>query len=187
MKATSAPGVIDFEVYLLMTMKMRMSMAGKESLLEAKLAEHKLAIEQANLIYERVSEALSAPASRFENMKKLLGIVSPEFSPLKYGSVLWPGFEFKATAGEDGGLEAAGYWHTRHDPLSVASPTEIATWSVDTAEFAKHFGPLILRGKWPLFDEYLPGYEEYEFPWRGERYGARFIWGLFLSSSIYWD
>ncbi|MEZ0350838.1 hypothetical protein [Mycobacterium sp. pR1184] len=187
MKAASVQAVINFEIYLLMTMKMRMSMAGKKSLLEAKLAENNLTIDQANHIHNRVAEALGDEASRFENMKKLLGIVGPHSSSLQYSSVLWPGFDFTATAGDDGLLESAGYRHTRHDSPSVASPTELPTWTMDSAEFAKHFGPLTLRGKWPLFDEYLPGYEEYEFPWRGERYGARFIWGLFLSSSMYWD
>jgi len=187
MKATSVQAVIDFEVYLLMTMKLRMLMAGKESLLKAKLAEHELTIEQAMQIHERVTEALGAEASRFENMKKLLGMIGPDASSLKYSSVLWPGFDFTAVAGDDGVLDSAGYRHTRHDSLGVDSPTELPTWSVDSAEFAKHFGALTLRGKWPLFDEFLPGYEEYEFPWKGERYGARFIWGLFLSSSMYWD
>lgn len=187
MKATSMRAVIDFEIYLLMTMKVRMSMAGKESLLEAKLAENKFTIEQAKHIHERIAEALGDEASRFENMKKLLGIVGPDASSLKYSSALWPGFEFTATVGEDGLLESAGYSHTRHALPSVASPIEMPTWSVDSTEFAKYFGPLTLRGKWPLFDEYLPGYEEYEFAWKGERYGARFIWGLFLSSSMYWD
>jgi hypothetical protein len=187
METTSVQAVIDFEVYLLMTMKLRLSMAGKESLLEAKLAERGLTIDQAKHIHQRVAESLGDEASRFHNMKKLLGIASLDATSLKYSSVLWPGFDFNAVAGEDGALESAGYWHIHHDSLSVGSPTALPTWSVDSAEFAKHFGPLTLRGKWSLFDEFLPGYAEYEFPWNGERYGARFSWGLFLSSSMYWD
>ncbi|SOX52906.1 hypothetical protein MAAFP003_1574 [Mycobacterium ahvazicum] len=102
MKAISMQPVIDFEIHLLMTMKVRMSMAGKEFLLEAKLAENKLTIEQAKNIHERVAEALGDEASRFQNVKKLLGIVGPDASSLKYSSALWPGFDFTATAGEDG-------------------------------------------------------------------------------------
>lgn len=178
---------MDFEVYLPMTMKLRMFMAGKQSQLETKLAEHELTIDQSNHIHERVAEALGDDASRFQNMKKLLGITRSDATSLGYSSVLWPGFDFKAIASESGLLESAGYWHTQHGSLSVDSPTELPTWSVDISEFQTHFGTLTLRGKWSLFDESLPGYEEYEFEWKGERYGARFIWGLFLSSSIYWD
>jgi hypothetical protein len=187
MEKPSVQAVIDFEVYLLMTMKLRMSMAGKESLLEAKLAEHGLKMDQAQNIYQRVTESLGDEASRFDNIKKLLGIASPDTASVQYCSVLWPSFDFNAGASEDGLLESAGYSHARRDSLSVGSPTELPIWSVDSAEFAEHFGLLTLRGEWSLFDEFLPGYMEYEFLWNGECYGARFIWGLFLSSSIYWD
>ncbi len=179
--------LIDFEVYILMTMKLRMSMADKGAQLQAKLAEHGLSLHDAELIYERIAENLSEEASRFENMKKLLGITDSASASLKYSSVVWPGFEFNATADEDRLLESAGYRHTAHDPPRVDSPADVPTWSVDIAEFAEQFGPMELRGKWPLFDEYLPAYEEYEFSWNGEDYGARFMWGLVLSSSIRWD
>lgn len=177
----------DFEVYILMTMKLRMSMADKMAQLEAKLAEHGLSLYDAELIYERIAENLSDEASRFENMKKLLGLTGTAPGSLKYSSVFWPGFEFNATADEVGLLKSAGYRHTRHNPLCVDSPADVPTWSVDISEFAERFGPVSLSGKWPLFDEFLPAYEEYQFSWNGENYGARFIWGLFLSSSVRWD
>ncbi|RAU89692.1 hypothetical protein DQP58_26040 [Mycobacterium colombiense] len=170
-----------------MTMKIRMAMAGMQSQLETKLAEHGLTLDQASQIHKRVGEALSDDASRFQSMQQVLGIAGSEATSLGYTSVLWPGFDFKATASESGLLKTAGYRHTRRSSSTVDSPTELPIWSVDVNEFQTHFGSLTLRGKWPLFDEFLPAYEEYEFGWKGERYGARFIWGLFLSSSIYWD
>lgn len=187
MNVSSYPVIIDFDVYLLMTMRLRMSMANKEAQLEAKLAEHGLSLEDAELIHERIARALGDEASRYENMKKLLGVADQDSAELKYNSILWPGFDFNAIAGDEGVLESAGYWHTRRDSPCVDSPTELLTWSVDIAEFAEQFGLMTLRGKWPLFDEFLPAYEEYDFFWNGEHYGARFIWGLFLSSSICWD
>lgn len=179
--------LMEFEAYILMTMKLRMSMADKGAQLEAKLAEHGLSLRDAELIYQRIAENLSDENSRFENMKKLLGLTGAASAALKYASIFWPGFEFGATADETGLLESAGYRHTTHDPARIDSPTDVPTWSMDIAEFGERFGPINLRGKWPLFHEFLPAYEEYEFSWNGEKYGARFIWGLFLSSSIYWD
>ncbi|VBA59736.1 hypothetical protein [Mycobacterium attenuatum] len=187
MNAASVTAIIDFEVYLLMTMKLRMSMANKEAQLEAKLAERGFSIDDGERIHQRVTEVLADEASRFENITKLLGIADQESRSLTYSSILWPGFDFNAIASEDRRLESARYWHTRRDSPSGAFPTELHTWSVDVTEFAEQFGPVTIRGKWPLFDKILPAYEEYEFSWNGERYGARFIWGLFLSSSIYWD
>lgn len=70
MNVSSYPVIIDFDVYLLMTMRLRMSMANKEAQLEAKLAEHGLSLEDAELIHERIARALGDEASRYENMKK---------------------------------------------------------------------------------------------------------------------
>lgn len=187
MSTASAAAIVDFEVYLLMTMKLRMSMANKEAQLEAKLAELGFSFGDAELIHERVANALGDEASRFEDMKILLGIADEDSSTLKYSSVLWPGFDFTAIAGEDGLIELARYSHARRNPLNVDCPSQLSTWSVDITEFSELFSPVAIRGKWPLFDKFLPAYEEYEFSWNGECYGARFIWGLFLSSSIYWD
>jgi hypothetical protein len=187
MNTSFAAATIDFEIYLLMTMKLRMSMANKEAQLEAKLAELGLSLGDAELIHERVANGLGDEASRFGDMKMLLGIADQDSSTLTYSSVLWPGFDFTAIAGEDGLIESARYSHTRRNPLNVDGPSQLPIWSVDITEFSEHFGPVAIRGKWPLFDKFLPAYEEYEFLWNGERYGARFIWGLFLSSSIYWN
>ncbi|WP_156771866.1 hypothetical protein [Mycobacterium sp. 1245805.9] len=168
-------------------MKLRMSMANKMTQLEAKLAEHGLSLGDAEILHDRIAEALRDEASRFEQMQKLLGITESGSVSLKYDSVFWPGFSFHAMVGKAGLLESAGYLHATASRPEVGSPTELPTWSVDISEFAEQFGPIALRDKQPLFDEFLPAYEEYEFSWNGEPYGARFIWGLFLSSSIYWD
>jgi hypothetical protein len=187
MNSGSAEAILDFEAYLLMTMKLRITMAGKVALLEAKLAEHGLSVDDAAAIHHRVTEALSDEAGRFETTKNLLGIADPASASLEYSSLLWPGFDFKAIADHDGLLESARYRRITSDSPNVDSPSELPTWSVDVPQFSKHFGPLTIAGRWSLFDKYLPAYEEYEFEWNGERYGARFLWGLFLSSSMYWD
>jgi hypothetical protein len=63
----------------------------------------------------------------------------------------------------------------------------LPAWSVDIAEFDELFGPAIGRVKRPLFDDVLPAYEEYEFSFEGDRYGAVFLWGLFILASAYWE
>lgn len=113
------PAVIDFEVYLLMTMKLRISMSHKESQLEARLAERWLSLGDAERIHEQVAEALGAEASRFENLKNLLGIPDNDARSLKYRSVLWPEFDFTAIAGEVGRLESARY--RRAEAIKLAS------------------------------------------------------------------
>ncbi|EUA15575.1 hypothetical protein I546_0611 [Mycobacterium kansasii 732] len=120
-------------------------------------------------------------------MKTLLGVLDEDATSLKYNSVLWPGFEFNAHADANGLLESAGYTHTEHTPLDVESPTQLAAWSCDILEFDERFGPSIRRENRPLFDDILPAYEGYEFLWKGDRYGAGFLWGLFLSSSMVWE
>jgi hypothetical protein len=121
------------------------------------------------------------------DIKTLLGIHDDDSTSLKYSSILWPGFGFHAGADEYGLLESAQYRHTRRDSPSVNSPAELPTWSVDVVEFAVRFGPIAIRRKWPIFDEVLPAHEEYEYLFNGDRYGARFTWGLLLSSSMYWE
>ncbi|KZS64626.1 hypothetical protein A4G26_27875 [Mycobacterium kansasii] len=185
MNTSSVSEILDFEVHLLMTMKIRM-VNKNAKLLENKLAEHGLSVADAQRIHERVSEALGDEASRFENMKKLLGLGGQSSKSLEYSSVLWPGFDFTATASEEGVLESARYWHTRSDSSRVDSPTELPPWSMDIDEFTKQFGPLTGGLKWTLFDKLLPSHEEYEFPWNGERHGAAFSWGLFMFASKYW-
>jgi hypothetical protein len=186
MTATAFSGVVDFEVYLLMTMKPRLSLADAQGLFDTKVAQAGLSLDVARRIYHRISEALSEETSRFQDIKAVLG-VDEDATSLKYSSVLWPGFEFVAKADVNGVLESAGYLHLERLAIGAQSPTDLAAWSVDIAEFNERYGPVIQREKRPLFDKVLPAYEEYEFAWDGDRYGARFLWGLFLSSSVYWD
>jgi hypothetical protein len=186
MNRVSNTAVMNLEIYLLMTMKLRMRMSHKEAQLEAKLAEHGLSVDDAERVHVRIGEALGDKASGFESLKNLLGIAESDSPSLEYSSVFWPGFEFKAVAGKDGLLESARYWHARHDSSSVDCPTELPIWSMDVSEFTERFGPMRHGRQWPLFDELLPGYEEYEFPWNGESYGAGFSWGLFMFAAKSW-
>jgi hypothetical protein len=100
----SVGAAVDFEVYLLMTMKLRIRMSHKEFQLDTKLAEHGLSVGEAEHIHERVAETLGDEASYFQNMKKLLGIADQDAASFEYDSVFWPGFSFNATASEDGML-----------------------------------------------------------------------------------
>jgi hypothetical protein len=187
MDVTVNAAVVDFEVYLLMTMKPRLSLADAQGLFDAKLAAIHLSVDEARHIHDRIVRALGDEASAFKIMKTLLDRGGQNASSLTYQSVLWPGFEFHAQAGADGLLESAGYSHTERTSVDAEAPTELGAWSVDIHEFDERFGPAVDREKRPYFDDILPAYEEYEFSWNGDRYGARFLWGLFLSSSAYWD
>ena len=180
--------VVDFEVYVLMTMKPRLSLADTRGLIDAKLTKIGLSSDAAERTHDRIAEALSVENSRFREMKTLLGVADEKATSLKYASVLWPGFEFSARVGVNGLLESAGYKHAQQGKLlDVASPAQLIAWSVDIAEFDELFGPTIRRVKRPLFDKILPAYEEYEFSFEGDRYGAIFLWGLFVLASAYWD
>lgn len=178
---------IDFEVYLLMTMKIRMSNEKEARLLRDKLADHRLFLPDAERIHKRVAEALDDETSRFENMKKLLQIADRDSASLEYSSILWPEFEFTATADKDGRLASAQYRRARGQFPSVDSPADLPTWSTDVTEFAARFGPMMNGQRRPLFDRVLPAHEGYEFLWNGERYGAEFSWGLFLYAAEFWD
>jgi len=183
----SIDATVKFEVYLLMTMKLRIKMSHEEPQLAAKLAEHGVSVGDAERIHERVAQALGDEASYFENMKKLLGLADQGATSFEFNSVMWPGFSFNATANEDGMLESARYGHMRGDSPSVDSPTELPIWSMDVSEFAEQYGPLTSGRKWSVSDKLLPGYEEYEFSWAGQSYGAGFSWGLFMFSAMSWD
>jgi hypothetical protein len=181
------PAVFDFEVYLLMTMKPRLSLADTQGLLDAQLSKIGVSIDAAVCIHERIGAVLTEKTSRFRDMKALLGILDNDATSLTYNSVLWPGFNFNARVDEYGSLDSAGYKHTERTTLDVESPAQLAAWSVDIPEFGERYGPTIRRDSRPLFDDLLPAYEEYEFSWKGDRYGAAFLWGLFLTSSAYWE
>lgn len=187
MNVTLHAAVVNFEVYLLMTMKPRLSLKDTRDLLDAKLAKAGLSLDEAVRIHDRVAEALSEATSRFRDMKTLLGVLDEDATSLKYNSVLWPGFKFNAYADANGLLESAGYTHTEHTSLDVESPAQLAAWSCDIPEFDECFGPAIRRTKRPLFDDILPAEEAYEFLWNEDRYGAEFLWGLFLQASMVWE
>ncbi|WP_245830089.1 hypothetical protein [Mycobacterium numidiamassiliense] len=169
-----------------MTMKLRVKMSHKEAELEAKLAEHGLSVDEAQRVHDRLALILGGEASYFQNTKKLMG-ADPAATSLEYTSVLWPGFYFKAIASEDGPLESARYWHNSRELADVESPIGLPIWSMDVTEFAERFGPMNGGRKWSLFDELLPAYEEYEFQWGEDSYGAGFSWGLFMFSAMSWD
>ncbi|MGH3726796.1 MAG: hypothetical protein ACRDUS_22025 [Mycobacterium sp.] len=175
--------IIEFEVYLLMTMKIRL--VSRQPALEAKLSEFGLSVDDAQRVHSRVAKSLGGEFSRLDNMKGFLG-VSKDSDSLTYASVLWPEFNFSAITGESGQLESARYVRVRGDFPSGDSPMELPSWSADVTEFTEHFGPMANSRRWPLFDRVLPGYEECEFVWNEERYGAGFSWGLFLYAAKYW-
>lgn len=187
MDLTLSASIVEFEVYLLMTMKPRLSLADTRGLLDAKLSKAAVTLDAAVRIHDRIAQVLSEETSRFRHLQILLGVQEEGVASLRYRSELWPGFEFNASAGLNGQIESAGYVHAQRAALDFKSPTQLAPWSVDIREFDEHFGPASRRGKRPLFDDILPAYEEYEFLWEGDRYGAGFLWGIFLSASAYWE
>ena len=186
MNRASVTAIVDFEVYLLMTMKLRIRMSHQEAQLKAKLAEQGFSVDDGERIHERVAEALGDEASYFGNMRKLLGIADQNATSLQHSSVLWPGFDFNAIGSKDGLLESARYWHTGRDSITADSPIGLPIWSMDVTEFTEQFGPMRGGRQWSPFDKLLPAYEEYEFPWRGESYGAGFSWGLFMFAAKSW-
>lgn len=86
---------------------------------------------------------------------------------MRYRSVLWPDFDFKAIADTDGRLESAAYRRARGRFPDAVCPSELSMWSVDISEFAHRYDSLPLGYRWPLFDDLLPAYEEHEFDWQG--------------------
>ncbi|SIH25286.1 Uncharacterised protein [Mycobacteroides abscessus subsp. abscessus] len=188
--------VFDFEVYVLMSMELRLGMASdpaKKLRLQHKLAEHGLTTEDGKRIHGQVLEALVDEDSFFTNLKKLLG-TQTDAKEVVFASGLWPEFEFKANSNDDGQIRSARYWHTRKPapPSQLDSPNDVAHWSMDLEEFAEHFGPVKLVEQLPLFHEFLPAYEEHQFEWvdkygQTRDYGAGFSWGLFMSAGQFWD
>ncbi|WIM87453.1 hypothetical protein PT015_21855 [Candidatus Mycobacterium wuenschmannii] len=185
----SDPGVttIDFEAHLLVSMKLRIKMSHNESQLEAKLAQNRISIERAAHSHEKITKALAGEAHFFTNMKRLLQPEMQDATSLEYDSVLWPGFRFKATGSHSGHIESAGYQRTDNVANRVGAPVDLEMWTMDVAEFADRFGPLSAGRKWSFVDGHLPGYEEHEFVWEGESYGAGFSWGLFMFAAMSWD
>ena len=179
--------VLEFEIYVLMTMKFRMKMSHLDAQLESKLSEFGLSSAQGERVQQRMGEALGDENSFFANLKRIVGPAGGDSAPLSFSSVLWPEFDFKAIAGPDGRLQSARYWHVRGTEQNIDSPTALPVWSMDITEFGDRFGPLTGGRQWPLSDEYLPACEEREFEWNGWRYGAGFSWGLFMFAAEFWE
>lgn len=183
---TAAPlaRTLDFEVYLLVTMKY--GMINQDAEREAKLAEHGLSFQDAERIHGEVSELLANESTQFENLRTLVGVGEPGATSLTFNGILWKDFDFTATANESGSIRSAGYQRARGRALVATSPSEQAPWTMDLTDFTQHYGPLALTSTAPLFDEYLPAQELHKFEWDGREYGAGFGWGLFLSAAMMW-
>ncbi|MCG7583657.1 hypothetical protein [Mycolicibacterium sp. OfavD-34-C] len=63
---------LDFEVYLLVTMKY--GMINQDSEREAKLAEHGLSFGDAERIHQRVADELRYASTQFAKLQALLGL-----------------------------------------------------------------------------------------------------------------
>ena len=175
---------LDFEVYLLVTMKY--GMINQDSEREAKLAEPGLSFGDAERIHQRVADELRYASTQFAKLQALLGLRADNGNTLSFQGILWPEFDFTATADSDGSIAAAEYRRARGEPVCAAAPTIQPPWSMDTVDFAHCFGPAKVISTSVLFDKYLPAQELHEFDWEGRRYGAGFGWGLFLSASRMW-
>ncbi|WP_078345168.1 hypothetical protein [Mycobacteroides chelonae] len=188
--------VFDFEVYVLMTMKLRLKMTSdpdEKLRLQNKLAEYDLTLADGERVHDQIGGLLVDEDSFFTNLRSIMG-TDANATELSFTSVLWPEFDFKATADANGRLESARYWHTRR-PIArphLDSPNDVSYWSMDLDEFSEHFGPINRVVQRPLFDELLPAYEEHQFDWIDEYghtrdYGAGFCWGLFMFVGQSWD
>jgi len=178
--------VVDFEVYVLMTMKLRLKMSQKLAELEAKLADHGLTPSDGERIHARVTKALDDEATFFDNLAKFVGI-QHDRSSLRFDSELWPDFAFTATVGDDQRIESAGYRRVSGHAPYVESPIGRQVWSLDVDEFTTRFGPMTPGSQLSIFDESLPNYREYEFEWDGWPWGAGFSWGLFMFAAEDWE
>ncbi|SKU38552.1 Uncharacterised protein [Mycobacteroides abscessus subsp. massiliense] len=186
MNAGSVAAVRDFEVYVLMTMKLRLSMLQKYSELEHKLSQHHLSVEDGTRIHGRVVEALGDEQGYFFNLKTFLDVPSDRDRSLTFSSILWPEYDFEMTADEIGRVSSAQYRHVRGSSPQVESPVDMSVWSMDVDQFASRFSPLTYGDLRPLSDQYLPSYAEHRFEWNGSNYGAGFSWGLFIFAAKSW-
>ncbi|GAB5895394.1 hypothetical protein OKHIL_12010 [Mycolicibacterium mageritense] len=184
MDAAPHVGALDFEVYLLVSMKY--GMINRDAVREAKLAERGLSVGDAEHIHLRVAEQLANRSTQFENLRTLVGAEAPEIGSLTFRGILWPDFDFTATANHDGSIDSAGYRRARGHALVVGSPTEQPPWSMDAADFTHNFGPVTIGYSSGLFEEMLPAHKGLDFDWNGRKYRAAFSWGLFLSASLVW-
>jgi hypothetical protein len=187
MTPVSPAAVRQFEAYVLMSMRRWLRQLGHVTAVDGRLAEHGFTLGDASRIHQEIADALRDQATQFETIQRLIGADGRRPDSLAFFSVLWPEFCFTARAGADGGLDEARYRHSRGQTLQAGSPTKVSLWSCGVEDFAKRFGPLTLRSRRPVTDEVLPCYESHDFDWEGERYGATFLWGLFLNASQHWD
>lgn len=174
--------VLDFEIYLLMTM--RFGLLDKRDEIEKKLSEHELSLEEGESIHGRMKNLFDDEQYFLSNLYKFLDI--RHHSPLSFNSMLWPGYDFAATMGESGRVDSARYRRIREVSREMQSPAELPPWCMDVSDFAAHFDGAILRQQYSLSDKFLPAHDYYEFEWNGDRYGAGFSWGIFLSAARLW-
>lgn len=174
--------VLDFEIYLLMTM--RFGLLDKRNEIEKKLSEHELSLDEGEFIHGKMKNFFNDEQYFLSNLYKCLDM--QHHSPLGFNSALWPGYDFTATTGESGRVDSAQYKRTREVSHEMQSPAELPPWCMDVSDFAAHFGGVILRQQYSLSDKFLPAHDYYEFEWNGDRYGAGFSWGIFLSAARLW-
>lgn len=173
-----------FEVYVLVTMKLPMVMSQRRDIWENVLGAYGLTPDTAQRIHDELREALGDEGSFLSNLSSLLSMGCSGDGTLTFPSELWPECDFRVTAGEGVAVTSARYYRTRPP---VAETPNLPMWSVDIDEFSSRFGPVTFGRRWPLFDDYLPAYEEHGFERNGVRYGAAFSWGLFMHASRLWE
>ena len=184
MNPAANASVLEFEFYLLATMKFGMLI--REAERGAKLADYGLSIGDSERIHHRVADLLADPSTQFENLRSLIGPETSESGSLTFSSILWPEFDFTALSGNGRAINAAVYRRARGQALGATSPTEQSPWSMDVTDFTHHFGPTTIGYHSDLFDETLPAHEGHDFNWNGRTYRAGFSWGLFLFASLMW-
>lgn len=78
MNAAPLVGALDFEVYLLVTMKY--GLINRDAVREAKLVEHGLSLSDAERIHRRVADLLNDETTQFENLRALVGAETPRLA-----------------------------------------------------------------------------------------------------------
>jgi hypothetical protein len=177
----------DFEIYVLMTMKLRLSMSQKSDRLDLKLAEFGLSVDDGERIRARIAQELGDESTFAGSLQRALNPSAMHEDSVRFDSTVWPGFEFRIGSGEDGKPLPAGYRKIVRHALEANSPKSVGLWATDVEEFDALFGPLAPGTARSLFDEYLPAYQEYEFEWNDWSWGAGFSWGLFMFAAESWE
>lgn len=187
MNLAADSAIVDFETYVLITMKF--GLLDKQEIIKEKLLEHGLSLAEGEEIYGRMKDCLDGDKHFFTNLCEYLDAPSQN-SSFGFDSRLWLGYKFMITKDGSGSVSVARYNCARRVPYEVGevgqAPLEIAPWSMDVPEFLARFNGASLCQQYSLFDELLPAHEYYEFEWNGDRYGAGFSWGIFLSAARLW-